>query len=108
MTDDSIIEDENTLIERGLKLYKENVISLDTFMTKYLHYDEVQVKEEKAQLLKNIAVVIELLDAEVIDKEKAIALLLEDLPEEEKARILANTGEVYTETLEEELEEELE
>ena len=97
VTDDSIIEDENTLIERGLKLYEKNVISLDTFMTKYLHLDEEQVKEEKANILKNISVVIELLDADVIDKEKAIALLLEDLPEEEKARILANTGEVYTE-----------
>src|SRR5690606_23505680 len=35
---DNIVEDENTLIERGLKLYREKVISLDTFMEKYLHY----------------------------------------------------------------------
>ena len=73
--DDSIIEDENTLIERGLKLYREKVISLDTFMEKYLHYDEEQIKQEKEKLLTTIPVVIELLENEIIDREKAIDLL---------------------------------
>src|SRR5690606_32850069 len=103
--DDSIIEDENTLIERGLKLYKENVISLDTFLNKYLHLDDEQIKEEKQKILSNINVVIELLGSEIIDKEKAIELLLAEIDEKEKARILANLGEVTFETEETPLEE---
>lgn len=44
--DDSIIEDENALIDRGIKLYTNKVISLEEFMRKYLHYDDAKVKEE--------------------------------------------------------------
>lgn len=44
--DDSIIEDENALIERGIKLYQAGTISLEKFMSKYLHYEESEVKEE--------------------------------------------------------------
>jgi A118 family predicted phage portal protein len=93
--DDSIIEDENALIERGLKLYQANVISLELFMTKYLHYDESQVEDEKQKIMTNSAVIIELLDAQVIDKEKAIMLLFgETITEDEKLRMIANAGEV--------------
>lgn len=44
--DDSIIEDENALIKRGLELYQAGTISLEKFMIKYLHYEESEVKEE--------------------------------------------------------------
>ena len=103
---DNIVEDENTLIERGLKLYREKTISLDTFMEKYLHYDEEQIKDEKEKLLTTIPVVIELLENEIIDREKAIELLLAEIDEKEKARILANLGEIYPEEFEEEEKEE--
>ncbi len=103
---DNIVEDENTLIERGLKLYREKVISLDTFMEKYLYYDEEQIKQEKEKLLTTIPVVIDLLENEIIDREKAMQLLLGNLDEKEKARILANLGEVYPEEFEEEGENE--
>jgi len=89
-----------------LKLYREKVISLDTFMEKYLHYDEEQIKDEKEKLLTTIPVVIELLENEIIDREKAIELLLAEIDEKEKARILANLGEVYPEEFEEEVENE--
>jgi len=48
--DDSIIEDENAFIERGLKLLSANSISLERFMRKYLKYDDAQVTEELARL----------------------------------------------------------
>lgn len=44
--DDSIIEDENTLINRGITLYQNKVISLEKFMKKYLHYEEQEVQDE--------------------------------------------------------------
>ena len=44
--DDSIIEDENALIQRGLELYQNKVISLEKFMQKYLHYEESEIQEE--------------------------------------------------------------
>lgn len=44
--DDSIIEDENTLINRGVMLYQNKVISLEKFMKKYLHYEDKEVQEE--------------------------------------------------------------
>lgn len=44
--DDSIIEDENTLINRGVMLYQNKVISLEKFMKKYLHYSEAEIQEE--------------------------------------------------------------
>lgn len=48
--DDSIIEDENTLIKRGLELYQNKVISLEKFMQKYLHYEESEIQEEMAKI----------------------------------------------------------
>lgn len=48
--DDSIIEDENTLIKRGLELYQNKVISLEKFMQKYLHYENSEIQEEIAKI----------------------------------------------------------
>lgn len=48
--DDSIIEDENALIQRGLELYQNKVISLEKFMKKYLHYEDSQIQEEMAKI----------------------------------------------------------
>ena len=48
--DDSIIEDENALIQRGLQLYQNKVISLEKFMQKYLHYEESEIQEEIAKI----------------------------------------------------------
>jgi len=44
--DDSIIEDENALIKRGLELYQNKTISLEKFMKKYLHYEDAEIQEE--------------------------------------------------------------
>lgn len=96
--DDSIIEDKNAEIERGLKLLDKNLISKETFMTKYLGYDEAQVKEEKEKIMTDLTYVIQMLDSMVIDKEKAITLLFGDtLTNEEKLRMIANAGEVSIE-----------
>ena len=48
--DDSIIEDENALIQRGLQLYQNKVISLEKFMQKYLHYEESEIQDEIAKI----------------------------------------------------------
>lgn len=44
--DDSIIQDEEALINRGINLYNAGLISKEKFMTKYLHYEESEVQEE--------------------------------------------------------------
>lgn len=44
--DDSIIEDENALIERGRNLFKDGLISKEKFMKKYLHYEDSEIEEE--------------------------------------------------------------
>jgi len=109
--DDSIIEDKNAEIERGLKLLDSGVISKETFMAKYLDYDETQVLEEKTKIMSDLKTIIEMLDANVIDKEKAITLLFGDtIDEAEKLRMIANAGEVSEplEPIEEENEEETE
>jgi len=108
--DDSIIEDKNAEITRGLLLLDKNVISKETFMIKYLGYDESQVEEEKASIMEDLSYIIQMLDASIIDKEKAITLLFgETLEESEKLRMIANAGEisepnepVVDETMEEE------
>lgn len=93
--DDSIIEDKNAEIERGLKLLDKNLISKETFMTKYLGYDESQVKEEKEKIMHDLTYVIQMLDAMTIDKEKAINLLFGDsITNDEKLRMIANSGEL--------------
>ena len=96
--DDSIIEDKNAEIERGLKLLDKNLISKETFMTKYLGYDDTQVKEEKEKIMHDLSYVIQMLDAMAIDKEKAIDLLFGDsIDNNEKLRMIANAGEVSME-----------
>lgn len=44
--DDSIIQDEDALIKRGVDLYNAGLISKEKFMSKYLHYEESEVKDE--------------------------------------------------------------
>ena len=48
--DDSIIEDENALIQRGIELYQSKTISLEKFMKKYLHYEDSEIQEEIAKI----------------------------------------------------------
>jgi hypothetical protein len=64
-------------------------------MTKYLGYDESQVKEEKEKIMTDLTYVIQMLDSMVIDKEKAINLLFGDsITADEKLRMIANAGEL--------------
>ena len=44
--DDSIIQDEEALINRGITLYNAGLISKEKFMTKYLHYEEQEALDE--------------------------------------------------------------
>ncbi len=44
--DDSIVQDEDALIKRGIELYNAGLISKEKFMKKYLHYEDSEVKEE--------------------------------------------------------------
>lgn len=44
--DDSIVQDEEALINRGISLYNAGLISKEKFMSKYLHYEEAEIKEE--------------------------------------------------------------
>lgn len=92
--DDSIIEDKNAEIERGMKLLTAGVISTEKFMEKYLGYDEEQISEEKEDIMKDLPTIIKMLDANIIDGEMALKLLFEDMPEEERLRILANNGSI--------------
>lgn len=44
--DDSIIQDEDALINRGIDLLNAGVISKEKFMKKYLHYEDSEIQEE--------------------------------------------------------------
>lgn len=44
--DDSIIQDEEALINRGINLYNAGLISKEKFMAKYLHYEKSEVNDE--------------------------------------------------------------
>ena len=44
--DDSIVQDEDALIKRGIELYTANLISAEKFMKKYLHYEDSEIEEE--------------------------------------------------------------
>jgi A118 family predicted phage portal protein len=106
--DDSIIEDKNAEVERGLKLLEKNLISKEKFMIKYLGYDETQVAEEKNKIMGDLTYIIQMLDGMVIDQEKAIELLFGDiLTPQEKARMIANSGELTMEDATEEMDEEI-
>lgn len=90
--DDSIIEDKNSQREAGMKLVSAGLISKETFMRKYLEYDEEQIKEEQEKILKDR--VLELLDAGILDIEKAIELVLGEVDDNTKTRLLANAGSI--------------
>ncbi len=44
--DDSIIQDEDALIQRGINLLNAGVISKEKFMKKYLHYEDTEIQDE--------------------------------------------------------------
>ncbi len=44
--DDSIVQDEDALIKRGIDLYTAGLISKEKFMKKYLHYEESEIQDE--------------------------------------------------------------
>jgi mannitol/fructose-specific phosphotransferase system IIA component len=72
-------------------------------MTKYLGYDDSQVKEEKEKIMHDLSYVIQMLDAMAIDKEKAIDLLFGDsITNDEKLRMIANGGEIGEPIIDEE------
>lgn len=48
--DDSIVQDEEALINRGISLYKSGLLSKKKFMSKYLHYEEAEIDEELLNL----------------------------------------------------------
>ena len=55
--DDSIVQDEEALINRGINLYNAGLISKEKFMTKYLHYEEAEVQDEIAKILEDKKIV---------------------------------------------------
>ena len=48
--DDSIVQDEDALIKRGIELYNNGLISLEKFMKKYLHYEDAEIQEEMKKI----------------------------------------------------------
>ena len=44
--DDSIIQDEDALIQRGINLYNAGLISKSTFLKKYMHFEDNEIEEE--------------------------------------------------------------
>lgn len=56
--DDSIIEDTNARIERGLRLLSAGAISKETFLIKYLEYTEEEAKEELAKVKEDNKVIM--------------------------------------------------
>lgn len=69
--DDSIVQDEEALINRGINLYNAGLISKEKFMTKYLHYEEAEVQEELTKIKEDKKIVQpEGLDFFGMDKQK--------------------------------------
>ena len=56
--DDSIIQDEEALINRGINLYNAGLISKEKFMTKYLHYEESEAMDEMEKIIKDKKIVM--------------------------------------------------
>jgi len=56
--DDSIIEDENAKIDRGLKLFAAGVISKETFMLDYLGLTEKQAEDEMKRIKEETKVIL--------------------------------------------------
>lgn len=48
--DDSIIQDEDALIQRGINLLNAGVISKEKFMKKYLHYEDTEIQDELGKI----------------------------------------------------------
>lgn len=44
--DDSIVQDEEALINRGINLVNAGLLSKEKFMSKYLHYEEAEINDE--------------------------------------------------------------
>lgn len=55
--DDSIIQDEDALIQRGINLLNAGVISKEKFMKKYLHYEDAEIEEELQKIQENNKIV---------------------------------------------------
>lgn len=55
--DDSIIQDEEALINRGINLVNAGLISKEKFMKKYLHYEDSEVEEELKKILEDKKIV---------------------------------------------------
>ena len=55
--DDSIIQDEEALINRGINLVNAGLISKEKFMRKYLHYEDSEVEEELEKILEDKKIV---------------------------------------------------
>lgn len=56
--DDSIIQDEDAKIDKGLKLLSAGAISKETFMRDYLNYDEDKIIQELAKLKEQNKIVM--------------------------------------------------
>ena len=56
--DDSIINDEDAYIDRGLKLFNAKVISKETFLRDYMSFDDKQIEEEKMRLSEENKIVL--------------------------------------------------
>lgn len=55
--DDSIVQDEDALIKRGIELYNAGLISKEKFMKKYLHYEDTEIEEELQKILNDNKIV---------------------------------------------------
>ena len=69
--DDSIVQDEEALINRGINLVNAGLISKEKFMKKYLHYEDAEIQEELAKIKEDNKIVQpEGLDFFGMDKQK--------------------------------------
>lgn len=55
--DDSIVQDEDALINRGIALCNAGLISKEKFMKKYLHYEDAEIAEELLKIKEDNKIV---------------------------------------------------
>ncbi len=55
--DDSIVQDEDALIKRGIELYNAGLISKEKFMKKYLHYEDSEINDELLKIKEDKKIV---------------------------------------------------
>lgn len=55
--DDSIVQDEDALIKRGIELYNTGLISKEKFMKKYLHYEDSEIQDELLKIKEDNKIV---------------------------------------------------